>query len=140
MASPEDLLPHRPPMVLLDQVVNHSDDAVTAALTIGPQTPFLEAGLGVPAHIGLEWMAQACGAFAGLEAQRANEPVRLGFLLGTRRYQAARAYFTEGERLEIGAKLVFREGGMGVFDCKIIGAGGADLAIAQLTVYQPEGA
>ena len=72
------------------------------------------------------------------EALRDGGAARLGFLLGTRRYAAARPFFQFGERLEISVRLVFRDQGMGVFDCKITGAGGETLAEAQLSVYQPE--
>jgi predicted hotdog family 3-hydroxylacyl-ACP dehydratase len=134
--APRDLLPHAPPMVLLDEVLDWSDAAVSASLTIRRDTPFFEPGQGVPAHIGIEWMAQTCGLFAGLEARAAGDPPRLGFLLGTRRYRAGQAWFTEGDRPVISARLVFREAGMAVFDCRII-AGGTDAATAQLTLYQP---
>ncbi len=68
-----------------------------------------------------------------------GEAVRLGFLLGSRRYKASRAWFRFGERLEITARVVFRDQGMGVFDCRIIGEGGELVAEAQLSVYQPGG-
>jgi len=137
---PEELLPHAPPMVLLDAVVGWEDDAVSARLTIRPDTLFYEPSLGVPVHVGIEWMAQTCGIFAGLEAKTAQQPVRLGFLLGTRQFKASRRYFVEGERLEVGATLVFREEGMAVFDCRIRTPGGEQLAFARLTLYQPEDA
>jgi predicted hotdog family 3-hydroxylacyl-ACP dehydratase len=135
--SPQDLLPHAPPMVLLDKVLKCSDQAVAACLSIGPETPFFEPGRGVPAHIGIEWMAQTCGLFAGLEAKAAGGPVRLGFLLGTRRYRADRCWFALGDQPVISAHLSFRDAGMAVFDCQIA-VGGVSAATAQLTLYQPE--
>jgi len=138
--APEELLPHAPPMVLLDRVLDWDDESILAELTIGPSTPFLDPGRGVPAHVGLEWMAQTCGLFAGLESKSKAEPVRLGFLLGTRRYQACRSYFIQGESLTVAARLVLREGGMAVFDCRILAAEGGEQAAAQLTLYQPEDA
>jgi predicted hotdog family 3-hydroxylacyl-ACP dehydratase len=127
-------------MVLLDRVLEWDDDSILAELTIGPATPFLDPCQGVPAHVGLEWMAQTCGLYAGLESKAKAEPVRLGFLLGTRRYQACRSYFLVGESLTVAARLVLREGGMAVFDCRILNADGAEQAAAQLTLYQPEDA
>lgn len=134
--APRDLLPHAPPMVLLDEVLDWNETAVAACLTVRAETPFLEPGRGVPAHIGIEWMAQTCGLFAGLEAKATGEPVRLGYLLGTRRYRAVRSWFAEGERPVTSARLVFREAGMAVFDCRIA-VGGVGVASAQLTLYQP---
>lgn len=137
---PVDLLPHDLPMVLLDEVLSWDQTGAVAALTIGVDTPFLQAGQGVPAHVGMEWMAQLCGIFAGLQAKEANEPVRLGFLLGTRRYRANQAYFPLGMRVEVSGRQVFREGGMAVFDCRIHSPDGSELAASQLTLYQPEDA
>lgn len=135
--TPAELLPHDPPMILLDQVQTWDAEGVTAAVTIGPATPFLAPVHGVPAHVGLEWMAQTCGVFAGLESKLKAEPVRVGFLLGTRRYLARRSWFPEGETLSVAARLMLREGGMAVFDCRILAADGTEEASAQLTLYQP---
>jgi predicted hotdog family 3-hydroxylacyl-ACP dehydratase len=134
-----ELLPHAPPMVLLDQVVGRTDDEVTAQLTVRRDAPFFVTGQGIPGHVGIEYMAQACGVFAGLEARLTGRPVRLGFLLGTRRYQAFVAWLLEGWQLTVTASVVFREGQMGVFDCRIR-FGEIDVATAQITVYQPDDA
>jgi predicted hotdog family 3-hydroxylacyl-ACP dehydratase len=131
-----DLLPHAAPMVLLDRVTAWDDLGVTASLTIGPETRFVEPGLGVPAHVGIEWMAQACGAFAGLRGNAAGEPVRMGFLLSTRDFTAEVSWFALGQTLAISARQVFHEDGMAVFDCQIDAGAGA-VARARLTVFQP---
>lgn len=134
-----ELVPHAPPMVLLDEILAWDDVSLSAVLTVRPDSLFFEPGQGIAAHVGIEWMAQACGAFAGLEAKAAGESVRLGFLLGTRRYRATVPWFFAGERLVVSVKQVFRDGGMGVFDCRIEGED-AVRAVAQLIVYQPEDA
>lgn len=132
-----DLLPHGPELMLLDRVIAADRDGIAVAVAIRANSPFLVAGHGVPAHVGLEYMAQACGAFAGLEARSRGAPVRVAFLLGTRRYQALRPWFALGEALQVRARLVLRDGRMAVFDCRIIG-GNSDIATAQLTVYEPD--
>jgi predicted hotdog family 3-hydroxylacyl-ACP dehydratase len=133
-----ELLPHAPPMVLLEEVAGHTAESLTARLMIRADAPFFVADCGIPCHAGLEFMAQACGAFVGLEAHLTGQPVRLGFLLGTRRYQAFVAWLPEGWQLTVTATVVLREGPMGVFDCRIR-HGGDDVAMAQLTLYQPNG-
>ncbi|MDY0873336.1 ApeP family dehydratase [Dongia rigui] len=130
-----DLLPHSGRMVLLDRVSGFTDAAIEADLRVRSDNIFFERGQGVAAHIAIEWMAQACGAFVGLEARRQNLPVRIGFLLGTRNFSATRAWFREGEQLVVRAELVFRDGETGVFDCTLRGAD--VLARAQLTLHQP---
>ncbi len=135
--TPAGLLPHAAPMVLLDTVLRADAAGAEAALTVRASDRFARPGRGVPAHIAIEWMAQTCGAFAGAEAAARNEPVRLGFLLGTRRFLATRPWFAPGEHLTVEATLVLREAGMGVFDCTVRDAAGDIRATAQLTTYQP---
>jgi predicted hotdog family 3-hydroxylacyl-ACP dehydratase len=132
-----DLLPHAPPMVLLDSVLGWDAGRLDASVAIRPDIPFFQLGKGVPAHVGIEYMAQACGAFAGLEALENGEKVRVGFLLGCRRYLAAVDWFTDGMQLTVRISEVFRDGMMGVFDCTIL-SDGRELAAAQLNVYQPD--
>jgi predicted hotdog family 3-hydroxylacyl-ACP dehydratase len=132
-----DLLPHAAPMVLLDHVTAWDNDSLTASVTITPTTRFSTPGKGVAAHIGIEWMAQACGAFAGLQAKTTGHPVQLGFLLGTRDFTAERPWFTTGETLSVSVHRVFLESGMAVFDCRIL-TNETTCASARLTVFQPD--
>jgi predicted hotdog family 3-hydroxylacyl-ACP dehydratase len=130
------LLPHAPPMVLLDELLLYDETAAMAATTIRPASLFREVD-GVPAHIGLEYMAQTCGAHAGALALQRGEEVKIGLLLGTRKYRAHVPYFRLGERLLIAVTAVYRDAEIGAFDCRIEIAG-AIAAEAQLTVYQPD--
>jgi len=133
-----DLLPHAEPMVLLDRVTAWDNEGLTASVTIRLDTRFATPGRGVAAHIAVEWMAQACGAFAGLRAQATGLPVRLGFLLGTRDFTADRAWFATGETLAVSVRQVFHETSMAVFDCHI-NCKETICARARLTVFQPSG-
>ncbi|MBI2241907.1 MAG: 3-hydroxylacyl-ACP dehydratase [Magnetospirillum gryphiswaldense] len=133
----EELLPHAPPMLLLDEVLVCDDQGSRAAVTIGPGFPFIEPS-GVPAHVGIEFMAQTCGLWAGGRARVHGRPARLGYLLGTRRYRALEPFFPLGARLEVSAQIVFLDGGMGVFDCRVEDRNGTVLAEAQVNVFQPE--
>jgi len=137
--NPADVLPHAAPMVLLDEVIRADAVGVTAALTIRANDRFFRPGQGVSAHVAIEWMAQTCGVFAGQDVSP-GASVEIGFLLGTRRFQANRPWFVEGETLVVQAELVLRDDGMGVFDCTVRDAQGATRATAQLTTYQPPNA
>lgn len=132
----EQLLPQARPMVLLDEVVGWSETAIEAALTVRPATPFLVPGKGVPAHVAIEWMAQACAAFVGAEAHALGLPVRIGFLLGTRDFMAQCRWFRVGKRFAVHATLDYRDGEMGVFGCTVLDRQEV-VASAHLTVYQP---
>ena len=95
----------------------------------------------MPAHVAVEWMAQACAAFAGSEAIDGGAPVRIGFLLGTRDFRAIAGWFAAGERLFVRAHLEYRDDEMANFDCEV-----ADvvrrpaLASASLNVFHPHDA
>jgi predicted hotdog family 3-hydroxylacyl-ACP dehydratase len=131
-----DLLPHARPMVLLDEVLGWDQGKVVTALTIHSESPFFTKDEGVPAYVGLEYMAQTCGVYAGIEAHNHTQPVRLGFLLGTRNYHASKHWFRTGDRLVVEATEIFRQDGMGVFDCRIT-HGGQEVASAQINLFQP---
>jgi predicted hotdog family 3-hydroxylacyl-ACP dehydratase len=128
----EVLLPHAPPMILLDDVVDIDKTSIAASVTIRDCSLFLEAP-GVPSHIGIEYMAQACGAYAGSKALEQGAPVQIGLLLGTRRYQARVPWFRLGDRLIVSVSEIYS----GAFDCRIEREAEL-LATAQLSVYQPE--
>ncbi|QEX16498.1 thioester dehydrase [Hypericibacter terrae] len=129
-----DLLPHKPPMVLIDAVRAWGEGRLEATVAVRPGISFFVPEQGVPAYVGMEYMAQACGAYAGLQAMAAGEPVRVGLLLGTRRYLAQVGWFEPGQALDIKIVELFRDGSIGMFDCRIEHEG-RTLATAQLSVY-----
>ncbi len=134
----QELLPQQGPMILLDSVMAGDSERLTARVTVRKGGMFFEPGRGVAAHCAIEWMAQACAAFIGLEARTKGEPVRLGLLLGTRDFAAELSWFREGDALDVRVEPAFRDGEMAVFDCKVSRQGEtSSLAHAQLTVYQP---
>ncbi len=131
------LVPHAGRMVLLDRVLAIADESIHCELVIHPDSLFCEAGR-VGAWIGIEYMAQAIAAFAGWHVRAHGEPVKPGFLLGTRRYRCHRAWFLAGDVLAIEATRVLQApSGLAAFECRI-SVGGALCAEATLSVYQPE--
>ncbi len=133
---PVDLLPHRPPRVLLDEILGYDETSLRAAVTVSEKSLFLEPE-GVPVHVGLEYMAQACGAFAGALARDRGEAVRIGFVLGARQYRAHVPCFRRGERLMVSVAVLYQDQQMGAFSCRIE-IGGRLAAEARLNVYQPD--
>lgn len=131
----ELLLPHQHPMILLDEVIAYDAQSIRARVKITPSSVFFGPD-GVPAYVGIEYMAQTCGAYAGAHAQDKGQPVRVGFLLGTRRYDCRLPYFCLGDELVVSATAIYKDDEMGSFDCKIE-VNGLVAATAQLTVYQP---
>ena len=135
----QGLVPHSGAMSLLDSFVAADEENLTAQVTIRPDTMFLEGGE-VGAWVGVEYMAQAVAAHAGYAATQRGEAVRVGFLLGTRRYTCAVPGFALGSVLTVHVHRALQgENGLGAFDCRIVdGATGQELATATITVYQPD--
>jgi len=66
-----------------------------------------------------------------------GEPVKLGFLLGTRRYECSRPIFVLGSVLGVHIQRVFQdENGLGSFECYIDDEEGR-IATAAVSVFQP---
>jgi predicted hotdog family 3-hydroxylacyl-ACP dehydratase len=137
--SIEAVLPHVRPMILLDDIVGYDEDSLTTRVRIRPGIPFYRPGRGVAAHIGLEWMAQTCAAFAGAKARDAGVQVRVGLLLGTRNFAATLAWFANGDCLVVRATQMYKDDQIGSFQCVICRSGDEKpIAEAQLTVYLPK--
>ena len=133
------LLPHKAPMILLDHVVGMDPQSVEAAVRVTAGRLFFEEGRGMPAHVALEWMAQACGTWAGAQALNAGAKIKLGLLLGTRSFRAECAWLEEGRTFTVQASLNYMDNEIGVFDCSVTDTTSrAKVAVAQLTVYQSD--
>jgi len=136
-----EVIPHRPPMLLLDRIVEFTPEkSVTCEVRIRGDAPFVEDG-GVPAVVGIEYMAQSVAAFAGLSARADGKGVRIGLLLGCREMTLAIDAFAVGDTLTVNARRTWGETDLGHFSCNVQ-RGAETLATAILTVYQgplPEG-
>ncbi len=83
--TPEALIPHRGPALLLDAVVEAADDRLVASAAVPYGSAFVAQGL-APPLVALEVAAQAAAAFEALRRRRAGgdpEP-RVGYLVGAR--------------------------------------------------------
>lgn len=134
-----ELVPHSGAMSLLDRFLAADDDTLTAAVEIDDASMFCHDGA-VGAWVGVEYMAQAVAAHAGYLARERGEAVRVGFLLGTRRYVCAQPAFAVGSLLHIHVQRALQgDNGLGAFECRINdGIDGRELASATITVFQPD--
>lgn len=131
-----ELVPHHGPALLIDAVLAATANHIRVAADITAANPYFVPGCGVPAWVGIEIMAQAVAALAGLDAQRTHGVRGSGMLLGTRRYRTQAAYFAEGARLEISAEREYSDAtGVAACDCKIA-SNGKTLAAATLIVMK----
>ncbi|MCC6201041.1 MAG: hotdog family protein [Moraxellaceae bacterium] len=131
-----DLIPHRPPMVLLDEILEQGPEHMRARMRVSNDKMFVDVAGNFPAWAGIELMAQTIAAYGGFQARAQGLPVQVGFLLGTRRYESECAHFPPGTELTISVhKLLIDEQGLGVFECRIDSEAGA--ISANLNIYQP---
>jgi len=129
-----ELIPHSGKMVLLDRIISCDNNSLSAELVVR-NDGFPGNDKTVPAWVGIEYMAQAVAAYAGVIAKRAGEPIKLGFLLGTRRYNSNVAEFKVGSALTVRVEKIIQNDHLGAFECMIQGIGVA--VSANLNVYQP---
>jgi predicted hotdog family 3-hydroxylacyl-ACP dehydratase len=136
--SVAELVPHSGKMSLLTAILDYGDDWLEAEVEITRDSMFADAH-GVPAWIGVEYLAQTIAAYSGLQERLKGGKPKIGFLLGTRKY------LCNAERFAIGQKLRLKvtpevEGanGLNVFNCDLQGQG--THASALINVFQPEDA
>lgn len=130
----KDLLPHRGRMVLLDRVVSADPGSVTCCVTIRPDSTFVEGGR-VPGLVAIEYMAQAVAVYAGLKAKSQGQPVRIGYLLGTRELVLDVDAFDVADELLVEVRHQFGDEQIGAFDCTVVRRGQV-VAAGCLNVYQ----
>ena len=130
-----ELLPHGPEMTVIDRVLTYSPERTVAAVEITPRSRFFS-GTGVPAWVGIEYMAQTIAARAGYEARQRGEPPPIGYLLGTRAYRSSLPQFPLGATLTIAVEPVVVDEKLGAFQCSIAAADRV-IATAVVNTYQP---
>jgi predicted hotdog family 3-hydroxylacyl-ACP dehydratase len=136
--SVADMVPHSGKMSLLDNIVDYGDDWLQAEVHIEPDAMFADAN-GVPAWIGLEYMAQAISAWAGLQERLNGGTPKIGLLLGSRKYICSEDYFELGQTLLIKVHLeMSAENGLDIFNCELRGE--SIKASAVVKVFQPDDA
>ena len=131
-----ELIPHAGDMILIDQVLSFDEEQIHTRVTVKPGGLFNRPDGSLPAWVGIELMAQSVAAYAGCHARRKGEPVALGFLLGTRKFECNVEHFPAGAELSIhGLRSLEDDNGMGVFECHLRGDGFH--ASARLNVFRP---
>jgi predicted hotdog family 3-hydroxylacyl-ACP dehydratase len=78
-----EVVPHSGGMILIDEIIDYNDNSLLASVTITDSSLFVDGTNGVPGWVGMEYMSQAVAAWAGTQAKIHNEPIKMGFLLGT---------------------------------------------------------
>ena len=136
--SVAELIPHTGCMSLLDEIIDFGDDWLHAKVKVTADSMFVEEQ-GVPALVGIEYLAQAVAAYAGLQERKYGREPKLGFLLGVRKYLCSTDYFPIGSTLVLQVQLEMQaENGLNVFQCILMSD--EIKASARLNVFQPDDA
>ncbi len=129
----EELLPHRAPMLWIDEVVWHEDHSIRCALRIRDQV-FVANGEVDPV-VSIEWMAQTVGALVGLHDRSQRQAPRPGYLIAIPEAEFHVDRFVVGDALELHASRTWGDETLASFEARVERAG-ALAARAQLSVYR----
>ncbi|MBU2979669.1 3-hydroxylacyl-ACP dehydratase [Alteromonas sp. C1M14] len=134
----EDVLTHEAPMILINRLHSYTEESAQCEVSISETSPFFDPTLnGVPSHIGIEYMAQTIAAFAGANDLDAGREKKVGFLLGSRKYNSTIPVYKNGCSLQVTVQRLFQEeSGLGVFDCHITLSENR-VSSAKVNVFQP---
>lgn len=127
------LVPHAPPMLLLDELLEWTPGRARCAVRLRPDSPFMENGR-VRALVSLEYMAQAAAACAA--DARGGQGGARGLLLGTRELTLAVEHFQAGDELVVEAERASADEQVTSFRCQVR-RGEALVARAVLSVFHP---
>lgn len=133
------LLPHSGDMVLLDRISDFGEDFLIAETEIRSDNILIKHGK-LATFAGIEIMAQGVAAWSGCLATLADEPVRLGYLLGTRKLYIHTQEIPVGSKLQIKIKMSIQDStGFGVFDSQLIDlTSGKVILEGALNVFSPK--
>ncbi len=133
------LLPHSGDMVLLDRISDFGEDFLIAETEIRSDNILIKHGK-LATFAGIEIMAQGVAAWSGCLATLADEPVRLGYLLGTRKLHIHTQEIPVGSKLQIKIKMSIQDStGFGVFDSQLIDLTSGEVILeGALNVFSPK--
>jgi len=129
-----EVVPHKAPMILLDEILDVTGPTLRARVTLTSQSPFVEDGQ-VAVLVTIEYMAQAIAAFAGLTRRASGQPVILGYLIACREMKLELDFLSVGDELEVAVTQIWHDEKLGNFDCSVT-RGREKVSQAWLSVYQ----
>lgn len=133
LPRPDELLPLRPPALLLDALLASDEHGLVALGVVPAHSPFVEDGV-VPGHIALEIAAQAAGAHGQLQraVADAGPPPGEGYLVVLREVTFTASSFAVGEPMRVEVELDGDAAALGFYRFQA-----GDVAHGVLGVYVP---
>ncbi|MET0341703.1 MAG: hypothetical protein ABW252_11930 [Polyangiales bacterium] len=130
-----ELLPHRPPMLWIDEVVAHDEDRIRCRLTVREDHVFVDDGK-VEALVAVEWVAQAVGALVGLLDRSQQLMPRPGYLIAVPEAELHVDAFAVGETLDVAVRRAWGDDSLGSFEGEVLRSDVVAVR-AKLSVYRP---
>jgi predicted hotdog family 3-hydroxylacyl-ACP dehydratase len=131
-----ELVPHRSPMLVLEEVLQHHDRTIVCRARVEAGSPFVRDGV-MPAVTLLEHMAQATAAWLGLRALARGGRIGPGVLGGSRQVELDVDELRVGDELEVRAEHIWGEGQVASFSCEVLRRG-IRVAAARVSVHGGE--
>ena len=129
-------LPHQPPMLLIDDIVEVTEQRAVCRAMIRPDCVFAIDGAVNPAAM-IEFVAQVCAIYVGVRSARLGDPPQVGFIMACREVDFEVERFAVGDELTITATKVFGQKQLAAFT-GTVARGGARCATVQLSVIDAE--
>lgn len=129
LGVPELPIPQRPPMVMIKNGAEISDNEAEALADTSASCIFFDPALdGVPACAALEYMAQTMAFSIGMSRRRQKLPPQVGFVLGARHLEVNIPFFKRDEKYRIYSKCEYHDMEFGSFICEITDSAGVVVA------------
>lgn len=109
-----ELVPHRPPFVLLDSIEEMVDGCLRACAVIRADSFSLHEGRATPIY-GIELIAQAVAAFSGIIERERGGSARIGFIVSCRTVEFLVDELPIGDPLEISVERRWGHDEFGLF-------------------------
>lgn len=120
---PEKYLPHRAPMILIDKVLEVTEDSAICESYVnetGVLKNFTDENGNLPSYFTIELISQAVGVWSGYIAKLHNIDIPpMGMVLGARDLKYPKDYFKKGLTLKICVKKIMDDGAIASFDGEI---------------------
>lgn len=133
----EDLVPHAPPALALDELVECRDGRAHTRLVVRDGGLLVQDG-GVDTVVAIEWMAQTVAACLGYEAFLGGVGVRVGMVVASRQFTIVRPRVATGERLDVSARRVRGTDDISSFAGEVRDERGELVASAVMTLVHSE--
>lgn len=127
----ENYIPHRNSMRFIDEICAASHGVIARA-SIRADNPLMTAK-GLPAHAGIEYMAQA---LAGQKGLLNISGIKNGVIVGVKNVSIFQDHFNRDARIEVSVNLIHNEGGYQVAECKVMQGG--PIISAEISVMETD--